>query len=382
MAPSFRRPRFTPKPLDLDEHVVWVLKRAFGPPDRAVSPGDPEAALYAADALGYLPRIGQRTPRERLEAELGRRSDLPLQATHQAAASAAMLNGTTRFVATVAREFGLPAVFLKFAALSALGIVRPGSRFATDVDVLPGRHHGAALIAALVARGARVLDPAPRLEHELAGLVSPLDAAIDVHRYLPGVRFDAHDRFVTADELLAAGLVDPTTNAPRPDVLAAHTLVHGFVENAPIPQTAGPPRTLADLVDIERFAPGSLAGAASVLGGLFDDQDFQELKELVSALERGEIEAGWDDRGASWLSHVLGTALDREYAASLRKFLFTAPLSERAGVGPRLERIVHMLVPTAAELSRIYGEPSGRFSLLLWRLWRPIDLGVRAFRLL
>jgi hypothetical protein len=158
--------------------------------------------------------------------------------------------------------------------------------------------------------------------------------------------------------------------------------VHGFVENAPIPQTAGPPRTLADLVDIERFAPGSLAGAASVLGGLFEDQDLQELKELVAALENGEIERGWDGRGASWLSHVLGTALDREYAASLRKFLFTAPLSERAGVGPRLERIVHMLVPTAAELSRIYGEPKHKADLLRLRFFRPFDLAARAFRLL
>lgn len=358
-----------------------MLKRAFGPPGREISLRDPEAALYAADALGYLPRIGQRTPRERLVAELGDSSDVALQATHQAAASAAMLNGTTRFVANVAREFGVPVVFLKFAALSARGIVRPGSRFASDVDVLPGRQHGKALIAALIARGARVIDPAPRLEHELAGLVSPLGAAIDVHRYLPGVRFDAHDRFVTADELLAAGLVDEKTNAPGPAVLAAHSLVHGFVENAPIPQTGGPPRTLSDLADIERFAAGSLASAVSVLGGLFDDRDVRELKELVETLERGEVERGWDGPGAAWLSHILGTALDARYAASLRKFLFVPPLSERAGPLPRLERVAHMLVPTAAELSRIYGEPRGKLGLLLWRLWRPIDLGVRAFRL-
>lgn len=381
MAFSAKRPKFTPNPLVLAEHVVWVLKRAFGPPERDVSLRDAQAALEAADLLGYLPRIGQRTPRARLDAELGELSGLVVEASHRAAAGAAALNATSRFVREVAAEHGLPAVFLKFSALAALGVVRPGARVASDVDVLAARHHGEALVQALVARGARAL-PERRLAHELTALVSPLLVHIDAHRYVPGLRVDREERFVTADELLAAGLVRAEANAPAPAVLAAHALVHGFVENAPIPQSGAPPRALADLFDLERFERGSIRSAISLVRPLFDERDASDLTALCLALERGEVAPGYDGPGNVWLSHVLGTALDPTYAASLRRFLFRPPLSERSGPGPRLARIARMLVPTAAELSRIYGEPPGRLGRWRQRLWRPIDLAGRALRLI
>lgn len=376
------RPRFTPKPLDLPEHVVWVLKRAFGPPDRDVSSSDPEAALEAADLLGYLPRIGQRTPRARLESELGEeRASIVLHATHRVAASAAALNATARFVRDVAAEQGLPALFLKYSALATLGVVRPGSRVAGDVDVLAARHHGAALVSALVARGARAV-PERRLEHELTALISPLDVHIDAHRYIPGLHLGHSHRFIAADDLLSAGLVDAQTNTPAPEVLAAHALVHGFVENAPIPQSGAPARALADLVDLAHFSRGSIDRALSLIEPLFDEADVADFGALCLDLERGHVDRGYDRECASVLSHVLGTALDAVYAASLRRFLFRAPLSERPGPGPLLERVAHMFVPTAAELSRIYGEPRGKLGQLHLRLFRPIDLARRALRLL
>jgi hypothetical protein len=380
LAPSATRPKFTPKPLDLSEPVVWVLKRAFGPPDRDVSSSDPEAALEAADLLGYLPRIGQRTPRARLESELGEASALVLEATHRAAAGAAALNATSRFVCDVAREQGLPAVLLKFSALAALGVVRPGSRVASDVDVLAARHHGVSLVAALIAAGARAL-PERRLEHELTALVSPLDVAVDAHRYIPGLHLGRRDRFVDADDLLTAGLVDARTNTPAPEVLAAHALVHGFVENAAIPQSGAPARALADLVDLRHFSPRSIEHALPLVERLFGAPDLRDLDALALALERGDVGPGYDGQGAALLSHVLGTALDARYAASLRRFLFRAPLSERRGPGPLIERVAHMFVPTAVELSRIYGKPRGRLGLVGLRLWRPIDLAGRTLRL-
>lgn len=376
------RPRFTPKPLDLPEHVVWVLKRAFGPPDRDVASSDPEAALEAADLLGYLPRIGQRTPRARLESELGEeRASIVIHATHRVAASAAALNATARFVRDVADERGLPALFLKYSALAALGVVRPGSRVAGDVDVLAARHHGAALVSALIARGARAIEHR-RHEHELPALASPLDVSIDAHRYIPGVHLDKAGRFVAADDLLAAGLVDTKTNVPAPEVLAAHALVHGFVENAPIPQSGAAARALADLVDLEHFARGSLERALPLLEPLFDERDSTEFAALCLALGQGEIEPGSDAPGAGILSHVLGASLDARYAASLRRFLFHAPLSERTGLRPRLERVARMLAPTAAELSRIYGPPTGRLGVFGVRLRRPLDLASKTIRLL
>jgi hypothetical protein len=380
LARNATRPKFTPKPLDLSEPVVWVLKRAFGPPDRDVSTSDPEAALEAADLLGYLPRIGQRTPRARLESELGEASALVLEATHRAAAGAAALNATSRFVCDVAREQGLPAVLLKFSALAALGVVRPGSRVASDVDVLAARHHGVALVAALIGAGAS-RTPEPTFEHELAALRSPLDINIDVHRHVPGLRLAPRDGFVTADELIAAGLVDPKTSAPATEVLAAHALTHGFVQNAAIPQSGATTRALCDLVDLEHVAPGSVERSFSFVAPLFDEHDTHEMARLCRALERGEIECGYDGPGVSVLSHVLGAALDEAYAASLRRFLFSAPLSERPWPGPWLGRVAHLLIPTAAELSRIYGEPRGKLHLLRLRLWRPIDLARRTLRL-
>ena len=125
MARNATRPKFTPKPLDLSEPVTWVLKRAFGPPDRDVALVDADAAMEAADLLGYLPRIGQRTPRARLFSELGEANGtLVIEATHRAAAGAAALSATARFVRDVANERGLPAVFLKFSALAARGVGR------------------------------------------------------------------------------------------------------------------------------------------------------------------------------------------------------------------------------------------------------------------
>lgn len=358
-----------------------MLARAFGPPERSVSLRDPAAALDAADLLGYLPRIGQRTPRARLDAELGELGAIPVEASHRAAAGAAALNATAGFVRDVAREHGLPALFLKFSGLSALGVVRPGARVASDVDVLSARHHGEALVAALVSRGARAL-PERRLAHELTAMVSPFLVHIDAHRYIPGLRVDGGARFVAADELLATGLVRALANAPVPSVLAAHALVHGFVENAPIPQSGAPARALADLFDLEQFERGSIGRAQSLLMPLFDEPDLREWSALCAALARGDVGQGYAGSGAAWLSHVLGTALDPRYAASLRRFLFRAPLSERSGPGPRLERIGRMLVPTEAELFRIYGEKRGRLGAWRLRLWRPVDLAGRALRLI
>jgi hypothetical protein len=189
-------------------------------------------------------------------------------------------------------------------------------------------------------------------------------------------------RFVTADELLAAGLVDFRTSAPAPDVLAAHALAHGFVQNAPVPQSGATARALGDLVDLEHFAPGCIERSQWLVASLFDERDALEVTALCRALGHGEIETGYDGPGATLLSHVLGTALDEAYAASLRRFLFTAPLSERSGPGPWLERMGHMLVPTAGELARIYGEPRGTLGLVQLRLWRPIDLAGRALKLI
>jgi hypothetical protein len=381
LARNATRPKFTPKPLALGEPVVWVLKRAFGPPDRDVSLSAPEAAIEAADLLGYLPRIGQRTPRAWLEAELGaENATIVIHATHRVAASAAALNATARFVQVVAGEHGLPALFLKYSALAALGVVRPGSRLAGDVDVLASRHHGAALVRALIEHGARAFEHR-RHEHELPALASPLDVSIDAHRYIPGVRLGRRDRFVDADDLIAAGLVDARTNTPAPEVLAAHALVHGFVENAAIPQSGAPARALADLVDLRHFAPRSIERALPLVERLFDARDVGDLGALALALERGNVDHGYDGQGAALLSHVLGTALDARYAASLRRFLLRAPLSERRGPGPLIERVAHMFVPTAAELSRIYGKPRGRLGLVGLRLWRPIDLAGRTLRL-
>ena len=102
------------------------------------------------------PRIAARIAIERLQRELGQEGALEL-AKRQLVAEALgeRLVDVAREIAATLESLGVPLVLLKFVALRLLGHVAPGTRTASDLDVLVPASSAPAVRRALLASGCR-----------------------------------------------------------------------------------------------------------------------------------------------------------------------------------------------------------------------------------
>jgi hypothetical protein len=354
---------------------------------------DGAAATALARALDLAPRIAVRTDRATLEAELGAEAARMLLAIGAVAQlSTEALLDLAREVVDVARRASVELVFLKGMALQLTGRVRPGARWACDVDVLVPSARIADLAAALADRGYQELT-APACEHQWAPLRRPSGETVELHRFLPGVRLTGESGFATVEGLRRQGLLIPlpdfgrTATAPSETVMAAHALAHGIAQHGFAPGSYPMSRMLADLQDLGWGDDGHADVRASVLSMIERDVDEGEVNaawDLCAALRHGETPPSWirSDAPLPWrlLAHVLAGALDARYRDGLK----LRALGSGPSVLPRSLAVVRdaarSLWPSHARLAALHGRPVGDLGMVALRIARPFDVAWRAVR--
>ncbi len=376
-------PRFRPPPLVLTPDLAWVLLRAFGPPGTPPPAGrDPAACHRLAARLDVAPRIAQRQGRAALAAELGEAVAAGLHRDRQAAAANALrLAALARDLAAEAAALELPVVFLKFAALQLAGAVAPGSRWATDVDLLVAADRAPELFAALVGAGYRAAAQ-PEHEHQLPALAHPAGGAVEIHRSVPGLRLAPAAPSAGAGELAARGLLVACPELPgrcaRPgnELLAAHALVHGLAQHGAHPEAYPMLRMIADLVDLGlagREGEALARRAAELVAADVAAEEVAAARDLAAALVAGAPPPPASAPGLL-LAHIVAGALDPDYRQAQRLRLFTPQPSDRPRAAQLAVTLWRTLVPTRGQIDALYGRPRNAAGYLFRRLARPFDL--------
>lgn len=366
------------------EHA-WVLARAFGPVERPVPSGEPEAVLALAQALDLEGRLAARVGLQQLAGELGRAAALQLFARRalfeaQARARATLL-GELRELAGTA---GIPNAPLKGAALEQRGLVPPGGRRAGDLDLLVPRGAAHRLQALLQQRGLRPTGHRGH-SHQLAPLRTPEGHVLELHVRVPGVG-PGEDW----ETLSRAGLLEPDPGAgarahrPTPPLLAAHAIAHGLWQHALAPESYPPLRLLADLCDLS--AAGLLPAATDLAGLVAPSVSRDRLAALLALVEHLREGAPGPpaapgpggESPARLLDHVLAASLDPGYRRSLRRRERLSSL-----VSPGWPAALwRALLPSAAQLELRYGPAPGPLARAGRRLLHPWHLLGRALDLL
>jgi hypothetical protein len=373
---------FKPPKVELDPALSWVLARAFGPLEAAASPfPEPSACWKVGEELGLAPRIGGRVSDPRLTHELG--SEAAALFRHEYLATAAregVFENSIDRLAEIAQRTGTPLILLKHAALRTARFVKPGFRCASDVDVLVPQKLARPFFSALESSGWR-RNGTRAYDHQLPQLLDPTDTLVEIHLHIPGVRLRPSSPFVTADDLLALGLlVDFQTKlVPTPPVLAAHAVAHGLLQNAGTPQSASPFRVIADLADLTSHAPGALALAARFLESDFDAEDFASLSELTALALSGEL-ARAKAGALTLLRHSVASQLDPAYSQSLAMLTLTRPLSQHGRFRATLNAAMIALFPDPAAMELLHGSSRSAFQRSMDRLARPFNLMQRGAR--
>lgn len=378
--------RFRPPAFPLNDPALrWVLIRAFAPPGTAAPPlSDPSQALARARELSLVARVAARTGRELLTAELGAAAAGEfLAASRAAAARALQLEGLRGRVTAVARSLGVPLVLLKFAALESAGRLAPGSRSASDLDVLVSTSDAQSLIAGLRGAGFE-LGHEPDQEHHWPALFSQ-GVALELHRHLPGVTAPGHaEAFATLPALAGCGAlveVEPGLYRPADAVLGAHLLAHVLAQHGLTPEAYPFLRAFGDLSDLGlASAPDETwEGIRRWLATALSSTEIDAARALLRRLAAGESESLEGD-AAVLLSHLLAGTFDPHYRSALKLRLFAPPLSERSRGRAFAAFLGRTLWLSDAQIDAVYGRPRTRFGYLGRRLWRPFDLVGRSLR--
>jgi hypothetical protein len=304
--------------------------------------------LALASRLGLASRIGARHPHAVLREELGEPVAAELsRARIEVAALESLLRQAVNEVITAGQAVGAPCVLLKFAALHRLGVTRPGSRGATDVDILVPRPLVERLEAQLFSRGYAPDATVSASAHQRQGIVTPEGVLLELHLHVPGLHLAGSGDYAAAEDLIFAGLVAPSGPAwvPTTAVLVAHAILHGFSQHARAPHMHSPLRTFADLIDLGDHDPASFDLARALLGHSLPPQDVSDILEDARALAAGEAHRTLPSRRA--LRHAIASQLDSSYARQLRLRVITQP-----GPGSR-----HL---TARRLLSLFEEVVGR----------------------
>jgi hypothetical protein len=392
--------RFRPPPVVMSPAVLWMLRRAFGPPGAPAPEVTSAAALALCRRFDLAGRVAARQGRGRLAVELGAGGAAGFAREQVAAAGMGMrLSALASRVAEAAAELGIPLVLLKFAALELSGALAPGSRSACDVDLLVPETGAEALQAALAARG---FSPSglPGLEHQLPALAGP-EGVVEIHRILLGVRL-AGDRSATFADLEREGLLLPLPELPgraaipTPAVAIAYALVHGLGQHGWWPQSYSLFKMMGDLIDLG-FGGSGGSGGVEVGGGSLDfpavgtwiaadvpPAEVEAARRLAAALAAGDDLAAWGESGepaALLLRHLLAGLLDPGYERSLRLGLFRGQPSDRPAPSRLARTLFRTVFLTRGQVDALYGPPrGGALGYLGRRLWRPLDLAGRLLR--
>ncbi|HKO49584.1 MAG TPA: nucleotidyltransferase family protein [Polyangiaceae bacterium] len=312
---------FRPPQLVLDAELEWVLERALGPltwaPTAAISG---QRLVDIALRLDLASRIAARQPRERIEREMGADAAQRLREQYVATvARGALLDHALHGLLEQARTSDIACILLKYAALNRMGVLRVGSRVASDIDVLVPHARAREFQAILIRNGYQDLG-LPESSHQLPALRDPNGVMIELHLHVPLVTLGPAQSFAGAEDLLAAGLTVQADNALIPDaaVVAAHAIGHGLMQHAQVPQVYSPIKTFADLADLQLLRPNIIEQARTYLSNTMTPEDLDSVRTLARALPEGDLDTAMTGGAGIILRHALASQLDHGYAIRLR----------------------------------------------------------------
>jgi hypothetical protein len=327
------------------------------------------AALATVRRLDLGPRLVARLGRSRLADELGRGAAAALVADRGLAALAADRSlGVALELAQLATERGLPLALLKGAALLARGTLAPGSRALADLDLLVRESDLDAWARLLEGAGFAVTPGGVPSEHQLPTRVRG-GMAVEIHRFLPGLRAPGRGSFAGFDSLESMGLLEQPggwpagVRVPKPGLLAAHAAVHGVAQHGFAPRSYPLMRMFADLVDLGAAARAD--DRARPLAGALSAAEWMELERACQGLVAGRA-------AGPLLAHAVFGALDDAYAASLRLRALGSVPSTLPLPAAWLREAWRALFPGRERIAALYpGEPAAAFK-------RPFRLLARA----
>ena len=370
--------------------LEWVVALAFGDPGalrRAAVDG--AATVETARRLGLLPRAVHAAGPALLEAALGPAAALEaLAAYRESALVSAQLLALARLAGRVAAAAGIRVVLLKHAALCASGVSDPAARSAVDADLLVADADAARLVAALASVGI-VVSTAPAYDHQHRPLVHPRAGMLELHRCLPGVRPSPSGREARLEDVVALGLAEPLSPGepcvlvPRPPLALAHALAHGLFQHGLEPAAYPAWKLLADVADLRRSAgEGLLAEALPLVAAEVDAEDARAawaLPGLLGAGGAGSVLARSGTAEARLLAHLVRSALDPGYPATLKLRNLTSGPSGRGGAASVLRNAWHALAIGPSQARVLHGaDTPGRYALAL--ALRPFRLAARLIR--
>jgi uncharacterized Ntn-hydrolase superfamily protein len=144
---------------------------------------------------------------------------------------------------------------------------------------------------------------------------------------------------------------------------------------------------VADLIDLTAAGALSDAEAAQVrrlLARTVTATEAEAADRLAQRLRHGDASlwtaAPEHDAAAALLHHALAGAFDADYAEALRFQMLRQPLSDRSAAGGAWDSLRHALLPSRAEVAKIYRRSPSRLGYLGLLALRPFDLARRALR--
>lgn len=312
--------RYRPPSLPQHSDLQDIFRVAFGP---AAPMPRSVIAFGPCEGLGLAARIASRHEPAALARMLG--PDAPRRlAQHRLASLAAhrRITASGSVLVSCARALGIPVVLMKHAGLWARGLPVEGCRLANDLDVLVRSADARRLWSALLAEGYFDAGHGDR-PHHLATLDHAQNSFVEIHTVVPGVNLRnapaTLDALVSAQLVTLAAAFDRDVLVPTWELLAAHALVHGYVQHGATPTSYPLTRMLCDLADLgvgER--PVELATKIEpwIRHGMRHEETLAVFR-LVQVLVRGAFPSEGSAEEAV-LAHVVMGALDEDYQRALR----------------------------------------------------------------
>jgi hypothetical protein len=377
-----KAPVFSPPQVVVDADLAWLLRAAFADTVTAPSPSDPVRALRLARDTELSGRIAKRLEAWRGTSQLGALG-LELDTDYHAnVAMEALLTQARQRVTQVAGRLGVPLIAAKFAGLRLTGVVAPGTRVVADLDLLLPKADAKRFWQALLDAGFERTHT-HGYAHQLEALVDPYGAAVDLHVHLPGVIVKTGG-FATADQLISRRLVTRTADSilvPGLPLLAAHAIAHALQQNRATPQTYSPLRMIADIIDLRRAHPDVVSLAANYLAPELRPA-CEVLERLCVSVSKGIVSgAGFDGTSEQTLLwHCIAARIDHGYSERLRAGGLADKLRDGSSMLEIARYVADLFYPSEPALEALYGPAIGRFARVRRRLFRPVDLTMRAAR--
>ncbi len=294
-------------------------------------------------------------------------------------------------LARLASRCGHPLVVLKSTALLLGGYSRPGWRDSGDVDVLVPEAAARSFWMTLVDEGwSKLGGDEGEADHALPLLGHPLYGRLEIHWCLLGVDLAGTGRSGSLRDASELGLLRRLQGVlydvliPSRDLSAAYAVVHGIAQHGFVidyPYFRVP----ADLIDLGfgRELPG--LEVLSWTSRSLSSQESSALFSLTARLEAGDASlfdgfARSSSGEGRLLRHFVAAGLTPGYKETLRLPAAGVVLSDAPRNRLLARRLWHTLAPPAEQLKKLHGPGRYFWSPLLWRVLRPLEVGVQLVR--